>query len=74
MRIGDVVTIYEDPLTRKKVEGRAKLRRLWQTDNENRLEYWEVRFPEGFVADRWVVKAPTVDKNKEALDGFFNKI
>ena len=44
MKRGDVVTIYEDPITRKKVEGKARLVRLLSALPDDNLERWEVHF------------------------------
>lgn len=45
MKRGDVVTIYNDPITRKKVEGEARLvRQLSNTMSDDNLERWEVHF------------------------------
>lgn len=39
---GQIVTIYEDPITQKKPEGKAKLiKRHHIVDN---MEYWQVEF------------------------------
>jgi len=52
---GDVVTIYEDPVTRHVVEGQAELiRQVWDR-RDGKLEYWTVRFQsDGFVGDRFI--------------------
>lgn len=42
MKKGDIVTIYQDPLTKQEVEGQAQLREH-EYDHRN-LEYWQVRF------------------------------
>jgi hypothetical protein len=44
MKRGDVVTIYEDPFTRQKVEGEAKLVRSLNIMSDEKLELWEVHF------------------------------
>jgi hypothetical protein len=44
MKPGWVVTIYEDPYSRKKVEGEARLiRRAWR-DPDGASEMWAVQF------------------------------
>lgn len=72
MQVGDVVDIYnQTPSGKEVLEGKAKLRRHWST--EQSMEYWEVQFvSDGFVADRWIKKTAH-HKNKEALDSFFAK-
>ncbi len=61
MKVGDIVTVYEDPITRMKPEGKARLVekirgvRLWFTP----LERWKVRFlsdedGEAFEREIWV--------------------
>lgn len=77
MRIGDTVTIYEDPYTELKPEGKAKLvkcldNRYWVDDT--RYEIWTVKFlSDGYVCERTIRNKPAPDKNKEALDSFFAK-
>lgn len=53
MKKGDIVSIYDDPLTETKPEGKAYLVKfLSQTGNVG-VEYWRVRFvDDNFVADR----------------------
>jgi len=53
MKKGDIVSIYERPLTETKFEGKAKLVKfLCQTGNVG-VEYWRARFvDDNFVADR----------------------
>lgn len=41
---GDIVEIYEDPITQKKPEGQAILVRMKRYMPDH-LEYWQVRFP-----------------------------
>lgn len=43
MKKGQVVTIYEDPITQTKVEGQARLLRK-ECDLGDGLEYWAVKF------------------------------
>jgi hypothetical protein len=42
LRIGDKVTIYEDPVTKEKPEGKATLRELYRRHGES--TYWRVEF------------------------------
>ena len=55
MKKGDIVEIYEQPLTETKLEGKAKLISL---RGENRggnvgLEFWRVKFlSDGLICDR----------------------
>jgi len=44
MKRGDVVTIYENPMTMEKIEGEARLVRLLSFLGDN-LERWAVHFP-----------------------------
>lgn len=54
MKKGDIVTIYQDPLTEKNVEGQAQLGRFINEDRA--LEFWEVKFLDGGDGD------PLVDR------------
>lgn len=55
MKQGDVVMIYEDPITKQQPEGKARLREKL-AHNSNR-EYWVVRFVgDGSVVGRWIKK------------------
>jgi hypothetical protein len=52
MKRGDVVTIYQDPITKQKPEGKAKLVKQISTA-EGGLERWTVQFvSDGFVCER----------------------
>jgi hypothetical protein len=43
LEVGNIITVFEDPLTEKKAEGKAKLIKLLKDDSETRaLQYWEV--------------------------------
>jgi len=54
-KAGDVVRIYEDPLTEKKLEGEAKLIEKISDDGER--EYWLVEFTRGHERHpRWIKK------------------
>lgn len=56
--VGDVVEIYEKPMTQQRLEGLAKLVRLVQKDVDREL--WEVKFvgDDAGVFLRWIkVKA-----------------
>lgn len=59
MKVGDVVMIYEDPISEKKPEGKAKLLELLM---DGELQYWRVLFlsedkrnPYNF--NRWIKKS-----------------
>lgn len=75
MKIGDTVTIFQDPYTELKPEGKAKLvkcldDRYWVDDTK--YEIWTVKFnSDGYVTERTIKSAQS--KNKEALDSFFAK-
>ena len=43
-RTGDKVKIYQDPITKKKLEGEATLVQF-QSANDDGLEDWLVKFP-----------------------------
>jgi hypothetical protein len=53
MKQGETVTIYEDPITCQKSEGKAKLVRRIMVDGD--LEYWEVESL-GEHFRRWIKK------------------
>lgn len=58
-KAGDIVTIYEDPLTEQKPEGKAKLVQKVNED-ELGLERWLVEFVEdGSQLYRWIKKEET---------------
>ncbi len=46
--VGDTVEIYEDPISEKKPEGKAKLISLDIKDVGDGLEYWSVQFLEDY--------------------------
>ena len=55
---GQIVMVYEDPNTKTKEEGKARLLGLIceEASNDN-LEYWKVRFlSDGFICDRFINK------------------
>jgi hypothetical protein len=56
MKKGDIIEIYQDPWTKKKIEGKAKLvKRFIEARQKNELEYWEVEFlSDGAIVNRWV--------------------
>jgi hypothetical protein len=45
MKTGMIVTVYEDPITETKVEGRAKLIRCIKIDPDH-IDLWVVEFPD----------------------------
>ena len=52
---GQIVQIFDDPVTRKKLEGEAELMTCLTTNYDQ--EYWRVKFcSDGFVTDRWIHK------------------
>ena len=53
MEVGDIVTIYEDPLSCQKPEGEAKLVELLIDDKE--MQYWKVESL-GEYYRRWIKK------------------
>lgn len=57
MKKGDIIEIYEDPYTRKRLEGKAKLINLLSSDVSMGEEYWEIQFlseKEGDTHNRWI--------------------
>lgn len=55
MKAGDIVEIYDDPLTRRHSQGLGKLIRKLHVIYEGETEYWKVRFLQtGKVADRTI--------------------
>lgn len=57
MKKDDIVIIYEDPLTEKNPEGKAKLiKKIIDTRQGNgNQEYWTVRFlSDNFICDRFI--------------------
>ena len=57
MKKGDVVMIYEDPVTCKVLEGKAKLVKDISYTYRTGFERWEVNFvndPEGAVVERMI--------------------
>ena len=62
MRKGQIITIYEDPLTERKPEGEARLLRKIAENDE--FEDWEVEFLDnGYVTGR------VIQKNEEPCPG-----
>lgn len=55
-KVGDRVTIYEDPFTQKKPEGEAKLLKHLPDVSYGMLEIWEVEFPDGSVVIRSIAR------------------
>ena len=52
MKKGDIVKIYEDPITETRLEGKAKLILFIQNLHVN-VEYWKVKFiSDGFITTR----------------------
>lgn len=49
----DKVMIYEDPISRKKPEGEAEL--IVLMDENDDMQFWEVKFPDGSVCGRWLM-------------------
>lgn len=56
MKIKDIVMVYEDPLTKKKPEGKATLLKCLKSKGwQDQLEYWKVKFlSDGFETGRMV--------------------
>lgn len=66
MKTGDIVMVYEDPITEQKPESKVKLLKLITSDGY--LEHWEVKFlDDGMVTQRNIkVKPPFHQKKEEA--------
>ncbi len=57
MKLGDIVTIYENPLTHDRPEGEAKLiKHLREDKGIANYNFWEVEFIKepGVTFQRWV--------------------
>jgi len=57
MKVGDIVTIYEDPITCEHPEGKAKLISFVKNDirHEDELSLWYVQFPDDLTEyQRWI--------------------
>ena len=66
IRKGHVVTIYEDPLTETKPEGKAELIKL--IGEYDSLEEWEIRFcDDNFECSRFIKRLPTEQESEEEL-------
>ena len=75
MKQGDIVTIYEDPFTRKKPEGKAKLLALLEAAKRPRdLQRWSVKFlSDGFIAERFIQKDKVIcPECNEEIDSLRN--
>jgi len=56
MKKGDVVTIYKDPITKKKPEGEAWLVEKMREDFDQ--DFWLVRFTDdGYITGRFIEKS-----------------
>lgn len=56
MKKGEIATIFEDPITEQKEEGKARLIKKYREDH-GQLECWKVKFlSDGFIADRNILK------------------
>jgi hypothetical protein len=67
MKRGDVVKIYENPVTKTKIEGEAKLMRLLKTMSDD-LEQWEVHFTgdsPGSYVERAIFTANHITTHKQ---------
>lgn len=55
MKKGQTVTIYEDPITCQKAEGKARLIELVRQDEGDGLTMWRVKFvDDGFETTRTI--------------------
>jgi len=63
---GRIVMIYEDPMTEKIPEGKARLIKL--IDRRDGLEEWDIQFcDDGFKCSRLIKKLPTEQESAEEL-------
>ena len=53
---GERITVYEDPITRKKIEGRATIiKRHRQFSSRPPMGFYRVAFlSDGAIVDRWI--------------------
>jgi hypothetical protein len=51
---GDIVQIFQDPITREDFEGEAELLEKHTEDFEQ--EFWKVKFNDGDIRQRWIHK------------------
>ena len=54
---GDTVMIYEDPITRTREEGKARLLKPLdlKPSHQNKMEFWRVKFiSDQFICDRMI--------------------
>ena len=73
MQPGQVVKIYEDPLTEKKLEGEAKLIELLHQDSDR--EYWLVEFTRGHERHpRWIKKTKDEGERPELIKRLRNAV
>lgn len=63
MKVGDVVNIYEDPMARKKLEGKAKLLDPLINNKDDAMAYWHVEFKNGDRVARWIRKEDEEEKH-----------
>jgi len=68
-KAGDVVRIYEDPLTEKRLEGEAKLIEKVSQDIDTEREYWLVEFTRGHERHARWIKKEQKDQEGEASEG-----
>lgn len=69
MQRGDIVTIYQDPVTQKNPEGQARLTRLIAPDDGDGMSRWVVRFldddsGQGYTRSVFQPPAPTFSERE----------
>jgi len=67
MQPGQTVKIYEDPITCRKLEGKAVL--ILKNNAEfHELEYWRVKFLNGDIRNRFISTRDPEEQRMEAED------
>ncbi len=55
MKVGQVVTIFDDPITRQRPEGKARLQKKTSIKGIEGLQYWFVKFMDDEMeTTRWI--------------------
>lgn len=57
MKRGQIIKIYQDPMTETDFEGSAKLIKKLGGGKELEMEMWLVKFENGDIVERWIKEA-----------------